>query len=447
VKQELSNDMADDTAVFEEPRVESPDVGAEVSSPAEPPYVPAPKRPVWKKPAFLVGLVGGLLLLGAIALFTWLHYRNRVSTDDAQIDGHIVPIASKIYGTVQEVLVNDNQPVKAGDVLVRIDPRDYQAKVDQEQAALAYSQSQARAAGAGVPLTTQTTTSGTSEAEAALNASQASAREAQLDAQRSSTALVAAAHAEVQQAQANYDKAQADLARMRPLVEKEEISKQQFDTYVAAARVADGQLRASQENLASAQQTAGQRQAAASAAQARVLQARAAVESSRANQGQVQITRAQAESARANVQQARANLETAQLQLSYAGITAPVNGVVTKKTVEVGQIVQQGQGLLTLVPLQDVWVTANFKETQLRDVRIGQKAEINVDVSGRSYEAHVDSIAGATGARMSLLPPENATGNFVKVVQRIPVKLVFDNLPKDAFLAPGMNVDAIIFTK
>jgi membrane fusion protein (multidrug efflux system) len=440
--------MAKDTTVYDEPEVESPEVDNEVvSSPAEPPYSSAPKRPVWKNPAFLIGLGGGLLLIGAAALFAWLHYRDRVSTDDAQIDGHIVPIASKIYGTVAEVLVNDNQPVKAGDVLVRIDPRDYQAKVDQEKAALAYAESQARAAGAGVPLTTQTTASGTSEATAALNAAEASAQEAQLNADRSSTALIAAAQASVQQAQANYDKAQADLARMRPLADKEEISKQQFDAYLAAAKVADGQLRAAQENLRSAQQTAEQRRASAVAAKARVEQARAALQSSRANQGQVRITQAQAASAQAGVQQARANLETAQLQLGYTVITAPVSGVVTKKTVEVGQIVQQGQGLLILVPLQDIWITANFKETQLRDVRVGQKAEIKVDVNDRRYEAHVDSIAGATGARMSLLPPENATGNFVKVVQRVPVKLVFDNLPKEAFLGPGMNVDATIFTK
>ena len=434
--------MPNDRSVYDEAELDEV-----VSSPAEPPYTPAPKQPVWKKPAFLIGLVGGLLLVSAIALFAWLHYRNRVSTDNAEIDGHIVPVASKIYGTVAQVLVNDNQAVKAGDVLVRIDPRDLQAKVDQEKAAVQYAESQAKAAGAGVPLTTETTASGMSGAEAGLLAAEASAQEAQLNADRAGTALISAAQANVQQAQANYDKAQADLARMRPLVQKEEISKQQFDAYTAAGGVADGQLRAAQENLKAAQQTAQQRRAAAAASQARVAQARAAVQSSRANQGQVRITQAQAASAQAGVGQARANLEAATLQLGYTVITAPMDGVVTRKSVEVGQIIQQGQGLLTLVPLHDVWVTANFKETQLRNVQVGQKAEIKVDLNGRSYEAHVDSLAGATGARMSMLPPENATGNFVKVVQRIPVKLVFDNLPKDAFLAPGMNVDATIFTK
>ena len=282
---------------------------------------------------------------------------------------------------------------------------------------------------------------------AALNAAEADAQRARLDAERAATALVSEAQAKVHQEQANSEKAQADLNRMRPLVDKEEISRQQFDAYLAAARVADAQLRAAQEGLNSAQRDAQQRRASATAAEARVAQARAGVEASRANQRQVQVTQAQAASAKAGIQQARANLEAAQLQLSYTTIVAPVDGVVTKKTAEVGEIVQQGQALMMVVPLQNIWVTANYKETQLRDVKIGQKARIKVDLSDREYDAHVDSLAGATGARMSLLPPENATGNFVKVVQRIPVKLVFDNLPKDAFLAPGMNVEATIFTK
>lgn len=418
-----------------------------VSSPAEPPYTPASRRPIRKRPAFVFGLLGGLVAIAALVFFTWQHYRFRESTDNAEIDGHIVPVASKIYGTVAEVLVNDNQAVKAGDVLARIDPRDLQAKVEQEKAALQYAQSQAGAAGATVPLTTATTSGGTSEAQAGLTAAEAAVQEVRVEAERATTALVAAAQANVQQAQANYDKAQADLARMRPLAAKEEISKLQLDAYVAAAQVADGQLRAAQENLKAARQNAEQKQSAVIVAQAQVAQARAAVETSRANQGRVRITQAQAGSALAGVAQARANLETASLQISYTTITAAVDGVVTKKTVEAGQIVQPGQGLLTLVPLHDVWVTANYKETQLRNVQVGQKAEIKVALSGNTYEAHVDSIAGATGARMSMLPPENATGNFVKVVQRLPVKLVFDHLPTNVLLAPGMNVDATIFTK
>src|SRR5947208_263247 len=279
------NVVYDDPEVNEREYVQDPEVredavDREVSSPAEPPYTPPPKQPLWKKPAFVIGLLGFLVVAAAAATFAYFHYRNRVSTDNAQIDAHIVPIASKIYGTVAEVLVNDNQQVKAGDVLVRIDPRDLQARVDQTKAALQYAESQARAAGAGVPLASQTTASGTSEATAALNAAQADAERARLDAERAATALVSAAQANVQQAQANNDRAQADLTRMRPLAAKEEISKQQFDAYVAAARVAESQLRAAQENLRSAQQDAQQRRASASAAEARVAQARAAVQSS-----------------------------------------------------------------------------------------------------------------------------------------------------------------------
>jgi len=237
------------------------------------------------------------------------------------------------------------------------------------------------------------------------------------------------------------------LARMRPLAAKQEISQQQFDAYVAAANVATAQLRAAQEQLNAARQSAENAAAGVQAALARVNAARAGLQQSQAGQQQVNVSAAQAASATAAIQQARANLAAAELDLSYTTIVAPISGVVSAKSVEPGQIVQPGQGLMTIVPLNDVWVTANFKETQLRDVRPGQRAEVHVDMYGRSIEGRVDSISGATGARMSLLPPENATGNFVKVVQRIPVKIVFDKLPEGVVLRPGMNVDATIFTK
>lgn len=437
--------MANETALYEEEQTETqaPPV---ISSPDEPP-APPPRVPAWKRSKFLIGFGAVLIILAAIGIGAWLYFRNRVSTDDAQIDGHIIPISSKIYGTVAEVLVNDNQSVKAGQVLVRIDPRDYQAKVDQARAALAYAQAQHQGAGVGVPLTRETTTSSTSQAEAQVAAARADVARAQANYDSARTAGIQIAQANVAAAQAQYEKAQADLNRMRPLVAKEEISKQQFDAYTAQARVAESQLWAAQEGLVAAQRDAETKHAALLAAQAAVQQAEAGLQSARANQGQVRIQSAQVSSAAASVQQAQANLAAAELQLSYTTITAPVDGVVTKKTVEVGQIVQQGQGLMTVVPLQDVWVTANFKENQLANVRVGQKAEIKADVNGRKYEGHVDSIAGATGARMSLLPPENATGNFVKVVQRVPVKIVFDHLPKDALLVPGMSVEATIFTE
>jgi membrane fusion protein (multidrug efflux system) len=233
---------------------------------------------------------------------------------------------------------------------------------------------------------------------------------------------------------------------MKPLADKAEISQLQYDSYVAAARVADNELQASREKLASAQKDAAIKKAALDAAQTRVSQAQAFVETSVANRKQVDIRSADAGTAAASVEQERANLANAELQLSYTTVASPVDGVVTRKSVEVGQVIAPGQGLMTVIPLHGTWVTANFKETQLANVHTGQRAEIHVDMYGRSVEGRVDSIAGATGARMSLLPPENATGNFVKVVQRIPVKIV---VAKDEglILRPGMNVDVKIFTK
>jgi membrane fusion protein (multidrug efflux system) len=268
-----------------------------------------------------------------------------------------------------------------------------------------------------------------------------------IEAQQAGTSDISAAQAGVEAARATAERARADLARMKPLVAKAEISQQQYDAYVAGARVAEAQLNVAEQRLAAAQQTAQNRQEAERAARAAVEAARAAVAQARAGQRQVQVSTAQVGSAAAGIQQARANLAAAELQLSYTTVIAPIDGVVTRKTVEVGQIVQPGQSLMTIIPLHDVWVTANFKETQLADVRPGQRATVHVDMYGREIEGKVDSIAGATGARLSLLPPENATGNFVKVVQRIPVKIVFDNLPPGIVLRPGMNVDTTIYTK
>jgi membrane fusion protein (multidrug efflux system) len=392
-------------------------------------------------------LIGALVVAVAVGAWFYLTTRNRVTSDDAQVDGHIVPIAAKISGSVAAVLVDDNVQVKAGDVLVRIDPRDYQARVDQERAALGIAESQARGAQVTVPLTNATTETGMSSAEAQVATAQAELHRAQVDARQAGGADLAYAQANVESAQANFDRAQADLARMKPLIGNEEISQQQFDAYTAAARVADGQLRAAQQKLASARDESQSNEAAVGAAQARLEKARADLAQSRTNRKQVDISAAQASSANAGVQQARANLAAAELLLSYTTIQAPVDGVVTKKSVQLGQIVQPGQALMILVPLRDVWVTANFKETQLKNVHLGQRAEVKVDMYGKIFPGRVDSLAGATGTRISLLPPENATGNYVKVVQRIPVKITLDSLPPEYVLRPGMNVEATIFTK
>lgn len=392
-------------------------------------------------------LLAAFAMAAAIAAFVLIaYYRGRETTDDAQVDGHIVPVASKIYGNVVEVLPNDNQQVRAEQVLVRIDARDYQAKVDQARAALTLAEAQSQAAIVGVPLTRETTRSGTSSSESQLAAAEAEYERAKLAYELASTSDLAASQATVDARKASNDRAQADLARMKPLAAKTEISMQQLDAYEAAARVAASELKAAQEKLSSAIKDSEMKKVAMLAAKAHVEQAQAALQASKANLRKADISAADAASAAAAVAQARASLQTAELQLSYTSIVAPEDGVVTKKMVEVGQIVQPGQGLLMIVPLHKVWVTANFKETQLAKVRPGMKAEIKIDMYGKIFTGRVDSIAGATGTRLSLLPPENATGNYVKVVQRIPVKILVDPTQGDEVLRLGMNVVATIFT-
>ncbi|HMD83618.1 MAG TPA: HlyD family secretion protein [Terriglobia bacterium] len=402
----------------------------------------------WADPLVRRAAIGAAAVLVIVVVALLVHYHNRVSTDDAQVDGHVVPIASKVYGTVAAVMINDNEAVKEGQVLVRIDPRDYQARVDKSKAELALAEAHARAANVGVPLTQETTDSTAAGADAQLANAQANYDKSKFTYERDSTAELAYARDNRAAQQANNDRAQADLARMKPLMDKGEISQQQYDAYLAAARVADSQLKAANEKLNSAEKQAEIARESMLAAKAQVDQARAMVAQAMANHKQVSIHEDDRASAEAAVAKAQADLESAELELGYATIVAPSDGVVTRKSVEAGQIIQPGQGLFTLIPLNDVWVTANFKETQLSKVRPGQKAEIDVDMYGRTVTGHVDSIAGATGARLSLLPPENATGNYVKVVQRIPVKIMLDPDSSDkAILRPGMNVEATIITK
>lgn len=394
-----------------------------------------------------------LLIFGGAAVVVLLaglffYYHNRESTDDAQIDGHITPIASKVYGRVAEVLVHDNEQVKAGQKLVQIDPRDYQAAVDQAKAALALAESEAQSAGVDVPRTAQNVQSTNSSADAQLLGAQADLEKAQVTFDQAKTSDLAWAQANIEKSQANASLAQADLARYKPLLDKGEISQQQYDAAKANADATASALKADQEKLAQAQRNVDVTKAQVDAAKARVLQARAAVESAQADKRQVSMRSADAQAKIAKVQQARAALDAAELNLSYTSVVAPIDGEATHKQVEPGQIVQAGQGLLVVVPLQDVWVTANFKETQLRKMKAGQAAEVSVDTYGKTFTGHVDSIAGATGGVLSLLPPENATGNYVKVVQRIPVKIVLDkDSVGSAILRPGMNVDATVITK
>jgi membrane fusion protein (multidrug efflux system) len=290
--------------------------------------------------------------------------------------------------------------------------------------------------------------SGTSNADAQLAGAQADLTRAQAMYDQAQTADLAVAEANIAHSRANAQLAQADLARFTPLVEKDEISKQQFDAAKANADATASALVADEQRLAQAKRNIDITRAQLEAAKARVSGAQAGVSSAHANQKSIAMRSADAQGKLASVERARAALEAAKLNLSYCNIVAPVDGVATHKSVEPGQIVQQGQGLLVVVPLQNVWVTANFKETQLRNMKPGQKAYVESDTYGKTFSGHVDSIAGATGAVLSLLPPENATGNYVKVVQRIPVKIVLDPIsPSVAVLRPGMNVEATVVTK
>ncbi|MFN7958523.1 MAG: HlyD family secretion protein [Holophagaceae bacterium] len=347
----------------------------------------------------LLALKFGTPIVLLIAAGLWFYSRNRVSTDDAQVDGQLVPVSCRVYGTVDKVLVEDNQAVKAGDPLVAVDPRDIQARLDQTRGTLAQAQAQ-------------------------LEAAKADLERAQVAYQQARSSDIETAKANVDSKKASLDKARTDLQRMKPLAEREEISALQFDGFRTQAEIADSEWRAAQQRLASIQREADIRRVAVGAAEARLASARAQVDTARASQ------------------------EGLDLQLGYTKILAPVDGVVTRKLVEAGQTIQPGQGLLTLIPLHRTWVTANFKETQLARMKPGQEAEVKVDMNGMVLKGRVDSIAGSTGSRMSLMPPENAVGNFVKVVQRIPVKIRIDEAEaQKVTLRPGMNVEATVIVQ
>jgi membrane fusion protein (multidrug efflux system) len=357
--------------------------------------------------------------------FLWRYLSSYESTDDAQADVHLYPVSARISGYVIKVNVDDNQWVEKGTVLVEIDPKDYEVAVAQAQANLANAEATAQSLNITVPITSVSTSSQlkSSASDIVNTTAGVIAAERQL----------AAAHAQLEQAEANDVKVQDDLHRYKLLVDKREVSEQVYDQALAAAKSSTAAIAAARANEAAAQQFVQQ-------AHSRVTQADANYQSAETGPQQVSSTKARVRAAVADVEQKRAQLEQAELNLQYTKIVAPVSGEVNK-TVVVGLNVQPGQQLLTVVPLDQVWITANFKETQLKHMRVGQKATIHVDSTGRTMRGHVDSIAGATGPLFSLLPPENATGNYVKIVQRVPVKIVLDQGEnRDRQLRPGMNV-------
>jgi len=375
---------------------------------------------------FRIAVVIAIIVLLVVGFFAYRYFTSYESTDDAQVDGHINSISARISGHVIKLNVDDNQYVQVGTVLVEIDPTDYQVAYERAKADFADAQAAATAAGVTVPITAVDTSRQISATEADVNSARAGIQAAQQQYE--------AAKAQLQEAEANDVKAQNDLGRYRQLVDKQEISQQQYDQAVASARASAAAVAAARASSDAAQQQVTQ-------AQGKLVQAEANFRYANTAPQQMQITRAKAASALAEAQRKKADLDQAELNLQYTKITAPVNGIVSNRTVEVGQNVAPGQELMKVINLDDVWVTANFKETQLRNMRPGQRVTIEVDANGRKYEGRVDSIAGASGARFSLLPPENATGNYVKVVQRIPVKIVLDpGSNKDRQLRPGESV-------
>ncbi len=389
-----------------------------------------------------------LLGFAVLVLVAWYIWSGRVTTDDAQVDAHITAVASQVSGYVVKLMINDNVPVKEGDLLVQIDPREYQAQVDQAKAALDLAIAQSESAKLQIELIRGTTTHSTGGAAAQRESDAADYVSAQAQLERTATANLQQAKAEVAARRATNERAQADLERYQPLLQTGDVSKFQYDAVDASARVAKSDLEAAEERLAAAQQAVGIARANANSSKARLARSQSLLLESKARQEEVPVAEAAYKSAKANVERAQAALEQAQLNLAYTTIMAPITGQVTQKTVNLGQYALPGQLLFTIVPLDKVYVTANFKETQMSRVRPGQHVRIHVDTYDKDFEGTVESIAGATGSQQALLPPQNATGNFIKVVQRIPVKILV-KIGGDSHLVlrPGMNVEATIYTR
>ncbi len=394
--------------------------------------LPATERDYHTRPSrtqssgFRIGVVIAIVVLLIIGIFAYRYFTSYESTDDAQVDGHINSVSARVSGHVIKLNVQDNQYVSAGTVLVEIDPADYQVAYERAKADFEDAKAAAVAAGVNVPVTSVNTSSQVAATEADVNSARAGIQVAQQQYE--------AAKAQLQVAEANDVKAQNDLGRYKQLVEKQEISSQQFDQAVAASKASAAGVAAARASSDAARQQVTQ-------AQGRLVQAEANYRYANTAPRQMQIMRARATSALAEAQRKKADLDQAALNLQYTKIVAPVNGIVSNRTVEVGQNVAPGQELMKVINLDDIWITANFKETQLRSMKAGQHVTIEVDANGRKYEGKVDSVAGASGARFSLLPPENATGNYVKVVQRVPVKIDLNpGSNNDHQLRPGESV-------
>jgi membrane fusion protein (multidrug efflux system) len=408
-------------------------------SPAPPPAPsPAPSPDMDNKPApppvtrgrgraFIIFFLI-LLIAGGVGVYFWLQSREFESTDDAEVDAHLNAISSRVDGAITKVYVDDNQFVKAGDPLVDLDPRDFQVAIDQARAQVAQARSQVTAQQPNVPITENENSTNITGAEADVANAEAVVGVAERDRE---TAV-----ARLAEAQANAAKAKSDLSRYTLLIKNEEISQQEFDQVAATAKAQDAAVDANRSIVESAARTVQQRQAQLAQVKSRLAQYTTNAPALLA------IRQANVQSQQANQQTAQAMLEQAELKLSYTKIVAPAAGIILKRSAEVGERINAGQQLLMIAQIGDIWVTADFKETQMHNIRPGQSVRLHVDALQLDFEGYVDTIGGSTGAIASVLPPENATGNYIKVVQRIPVRLRFKpNQNGLDRLRPGMSVE------
>ncbi len=404
-------------------------------------------RPLSRKRRYARWIVPLVLVIAAVVGYqVWAYYTVRESTDDAQVNGHIHPISARVGGTVIAVNVDENETHDTGTVLVQIDPRDYQVALERAQADLLEAQAALDASQTGVPITSTTTASELSGSEAGVLQSRAALEtaERELNAQKY---RLSSAQAQLQQAEANYKKAARDLDRMKLLISKEEISRQQFDAVQATEESLQAVVASSEAVVDGADAGIRIAESQVEVARARLGQAQAAESAAKTAPQQVSVSRSKVKSAEARVKRAQAAVDQANLNLEYTTVKAPIGGIISKRSVEVGQVVQAGQPLMAIVPLDEIWVTANFKETQLENLRVGQPVTISVDAYGHDYKGRVESFSPATGAKFSLLPPENATGNFVKVVQRVPVRIAIDKgQDSEHRLRLGLSVEATVVT-
>jgi membrane fusion protein, multidrug efflux system len=392
-------------------------------------------------------LIGVVVVVALAVGIWWWTTRNRESTDDAQVDAGVTPIASRVGGTVMSVPIVDNQQVNEGTVLVEIDKRDFEIALERARAELADAEATAAAARAGVPITSTTAASNVSTAKGSVEqvTSEVSAAEQAIEAAK---ARLTTAHARQREAVAKATKSGKDVERFKPLLAKDEIAQQQFDAAVATANADAAASESTAAQVVEAELDVRVAQSGLVQARAKLQQASAGLSEAQNGPEQVKVTRARAAAAEARVMQARAVVKQAETNLEYTTVKAPVKGTVSKKTVEVGQQIQPGQALMAVIPLDRVWITANFKETQVEHIRPGQRVTIRADAyDGKTFDGKVESLAAATGARFSLLPPDNSTGNYVKVVQRIPIRISLDaGQDPEHLLRPGMSVVPTVHT-